>query len=73
MNKKFDKFDKNLQKELLKAKKKIKLINQLLVDCNVLINKQNTLIKRKTEEIEALRQRLKIPFRLVQNHDIKKL
>ncbi len=73
VDKNFDKFDKNLQKELLKAKKRIRLTNQILVDCSVVINKFDTLLKRKNEEIEMLRQRLNIPFRLVENHAIKKI
>lgn len=70
---KFKKFDKNLQNELLKSRKRVKLINQMLVDCSIVINKFDTLLKRKTEEIEMLRARLNIPFRLVENHGIKEI
>lgn len=71
--KKFERFDENLQKELLKSRKRVKLINQMLVDCSIVINKYNTLLKRKTEEIEMLRERLEIPLKLVKNHGIKKI
>jgi len=71
--KKFERFDKNLQKELLKAKKKVKFLNQMLVDCSIVMTKHETLLKRKNEEIEMLRERLKIPFRLVEKHDVKRI
>ena len=71
--KKFERFDKNLQKQLLKEKKKVKFLNQMLVDCSLVMTKHETLLKRKNEEIEMLRERLKIPFRLVEKHDVKRI
>jgi len=73
MPNKFERFDKNLQKQLLEARKRIKLINQMLVDANIVCHKMDTMLKRKDEEIEMLRERIKIPLKMVAKHDIKKI